>query len=80
VVVVAHVVGDGVVFVRYLSLIRLNFKSAAIFSDRTAEQLTDKLYIFSFFVYGVTTIAFLQRLCRNGILDMFQKRGLWFGL
>jgi hypothetical protein len=72
-------VGDGVVFVRYLLLMRLNFKSAAIFSDRTKERLTDELYIFSFFVYGVTTIAFLQRLCRNGILDMFQKRGLWFG-
>jgi len=33
-------VGDGVVFVRYLLLMRLNFISAAVFSDRTAERLT----------------------------------------
>ena len=65
-------VGDGVVFVRYLLLMRLNFKSAAILSDRTAERLTDELYIFSFFVYGVTTIYCWQRRVRNLILDMFQ--------
>jgi len=33
-------VGDGVVFVRYLLLMRLNFKSDAVFSDRTAERQT----------------------------------------
>ena len=60
--------------------LQFSVKAAAVFSDRTAERLTDELYIFSFFVYGVTIIAFLQRLCRNGILDIFQKRGLWFGL
>jgi hypothetical protein len=67
-------VGDGVVFVRYLLLMRLNFKSAAIFSDRTAKRLTDELYIFSFFVDGVTTIYCWRRHVRNQILDMFQTQ------
>jgi hypothetical protein len=43
-------VGDGVVFVRYLLLMRLNFKSAAIFSDRTAERLKMNC-IFSVFLF-----------------------------
>jgi hypothetical protein len=51
---------------------RLNFKSAAIFSDRTAERLTDELYIFSFFVYGVTAIYCWQKRVLNLILDRFR--------
>jgi hypothetical protein len=46
-------VGDGVVFVRSLLLMRLNFKSEAVFSDRTKERLTDELYIFSFLFMGL---------------------------
>jgi hypothetical protein len=42
--------GDGLVFVRYLLLMRLNSESEAIFSVPTAKQLADEL------------IAYLQRL------------------